>query len=400
MISWDGCPDADASYSATDEDSFEESFSSGLHRDQQCFIADRPSAGKTYVFSSSNMDFTEKVSIPKFSGLTSEDPSKFLDSFRSYSLLYNLDKEEADARKVAAFHLKLTGPALIWFQSLQPPDGETKAWPFVERQFLAKYVDLTDNPALLAEAELFDQLTLSPSQPLEEYHSILVEKGLRLGKPAKDLLQKFVAGLPQQLGFYVRARGPPDHQTALTEALIGEAHGYRLKVSEEPRVSTLTPSTRTEVGAMPMVPGAAQVPSNQSTVADLQTQVRQLTKQIRQLQTSHSQPTRRTDIHQQEPRQQHRQRQTPHRNSSACFNCSAPGHNQRACNLQEGTRPRPDFTCSVCGQQGHGSARCKLRDESTGQASWPIQQRRQQQPPLNDQSQAVGSRRLGNRPRY
>ena len=118
----------------------------------------------------------ENITIPKFSGLTTEDPSTFLGSFKSYSL-DNLDTKEADGRKVAAFHLKLSGPALIWYQSLQPEAGEDKNWALVEKQFLDKYISLKNNPVLLAESELFQQLSLSPTQRLEEYHSLLVEQG-------------------------------------------------------------------------------------------------------------------------------------------------------------------------------------------------------------------------------
>ena len=148
----------------------------------------------------------EKMSIPKFSGLTSEDPRKFLDSFESYCLVYNLNKEDADAKKVAAFHLKLSGPALIWFRSLKPAAGTERNWEFVESQFLARYINVKNNPVLLAGAELFQQLKLSPTQAIEEYHAQVLEKGQRLGKSEKDILLKFVSGLPQQLGFYICAR--------------------------------------------------------------------------------------------------------------------------------------------------------------------------------------------------
>ena len=183
----------------------------------------------------------EKLTIPKFTGLSSDDPSRFLDSFHSYSFLYNLNSEDDDARKIAAFHLKLSGPALVWFQSLKTAEGKDKIWKFVEAQFRDRYVDVKDNPVLLAEAELFYQMWLTPSQPLEEDHAQLVEKGERLGNSSKDILLKFIGGLPQQLGFYVRARDLTDHQRVLTEALIGEAHGYRLNtVTETPTVTSTT----------------------------------------------------------------------------------------------------------------------------------------------------------------
>lgn len=38
-------------------------------------------------------------------------------------------------------------------------------------------------------------------QPLEDFYSIILEKGKKLGKPERDLMNKFVDGLPQQLAF-------------------------------------------------------------------------------------------------------------------------------------------------------------------------------------------------------
>ena len=222
----------------------------------------------------------EKISIPKFSGLSSEDPKKFLETFQSYSLLYN--PEGDDARKLAAFHLRLSGPALIWFQTISVPEDQAKTWKVVHDAFLTKYINIDNNPVLLAEAELFQQMTLAPSQPLEEYHSLLVEKGTRLEKSARDILPKFIAGLPQQLGFFVRARGPTDHTSALTEALVGEAHGYRLMTSEPPTVSS----------AMPLVPTSrtSEVPKQASDgLAALQAQMAALAQKIDNIER----PTRR-----------------------------------------------------------------------------------------------------------
>ena len=54
-----------------------------------------------------DMMAADKITISKFTGLSTEDPIRFLDSFESYSLLYNLDGDKA--RKLAAFHLRLSG---------------------------------------------------------------------------------------------------------------------------------------------------------------------------------------------------------------------------------------------------------------------------------------------------
>ena len=98
------------------------------------------------------------------------------------------------------------------------PEGQVKTWDMVKGAFLAKYINVANNPVLLAEEELFQQMKLALGQPLEEFHSLPLEKGSWLGKSSRDITLKFIAGLPQQLSFNVRARGPTDHATALNEA--------------------------------------------------------------------------------------------------------------------------------------------------------------------------------------
>ena len=95
---------------------------------------------------------TEKVSIPKCSDLSSEDPRKFLESFHSYSLLgglYNLDGDSS--RKLVAFHLRLAGLALVWFQTL--PRDPPRTWDRVHSAFQTKYIKVDNDPVLLAENE-------------------------------------------------------------------------------------------------------------------------------------------------------------------------------------------------------------------------------------------------------
>ena len=49
-----------------------------------------------------------------------EDASKFLVEFESYLTLSTIEPDSP--RAVAAFHLHLTGPALIWFNNLTIKD--------------------------------------------------------------------------------------------------------------------------------------------------------------------------------------------------------------------------------------------------------------------------------------
>jgi hypothetical protein len=61
------------------------------------------------------------------------------------------------------------------------------------------------DPDLVAKSAVFESLKLETSQPLEDFHSKIMEKGCRLQKPERDLITKFINELPQQLAFFVRA---------------------------------------------------------------------------------------------------------------------------------------------------------------------------------------------------
>ena len=83
----------------------------------------------------------------------------------------------------------------------------------VKGAFLAKYVNAANNPVFLAEEELFQQMKLAPGQPLEEFHSLLLEKGSRLGKSSRDITQvKFIAGLSHAATQFLRP-GTRDRET-------------------------------------------------------------------------------------------------------------------------------------------------------------------------------------------
>ena len=92
-----------------------------------------------------------RLSLQKFNGLSTDNANRFLADFESYSVLHQLAGPANDARKVAAFHLHLAGPALTWFNAL-PPDQKNN-WDQVLQVFVAHYIgNAQNNPALLAEA--------------------------------------------------------------------------------------------------------------------------------------------------------------------------------------------------------------------------------------------------------
>ena len=164
--------------------------------------------------------------MKKFNGFMHEDGCKFLEEFKSYLTLSGI--EQSSPRAVAAFHLQLHGPALIWFNSL--PTLIKSAWVNLETEFKKEFCDITHNPSLVAEEATFNTLTLKPGQPIKEFASVVQEKGRWLSKSDQDMTFKFIDGLPSQLAFFVRAGRVDTLRDALHSAKLGDAHGYIVRI--------------------------------------------------------------------------------------------------------------------------------------------------------------------------
>lgn len=152
-----------------------------------------------------------------------EDSQRFLQDFESFCILTNIDSNHEPAKAIAAFRLHLQGPARVWFDS----SLDKSTWTAVKTSFMKEYCVYDDNAKYMSEAAAFDQLALQPGQPLEDFHSIILEKGNLLHKHERDMTNKFIMSLPAQLAFFVRAGKTDTFRNALHAAKIGETHGYR-----------------------------------------------------------------------------------------------------------------------------------------------------------------------------
>ncbi|CAC5358751.1 unnamed protein product [Mytilus coruscus] len=127
---------------------------------------------------------------------------------------------------LAAFHLHLKGPALTWYNSLS--DESKSDWKSVRILFKEKYVNSCGHRAnALMHSEIFQNLTLSSGQSVEDFYCQIYEKGKLLAKPEHEMLSKFISGLPEQMSFFVRAGMPQDMQNALASTKMAEAYGYK-----------------------------------------------------------------------------------------------------------------------------------------------------------------------------
>jgi len=110
----------------------------------------------------------------KYGGYAHENASQFLSEFESYAILHHILPGE-DARKIAAFHLHLCGPAVTWFHAL--PSESKKDWKYFEQVFKAKYINIDiRSPTILIESEIFETLRLSKGQSIDDFYAQLLEK--------------------------------------------------------------------------------------------------------------------------------------------------------------------------------------------------------------------------------
>ena len=256
-------------------------------------------------------------SIPKFSGYMHEDAMKFIHEFTSYLLLANVDTNSPQA--IAAFHLNLQGPALVWFQGLDALTMST--WDRIKTAFYDQFCSVECNtPQRLAEEAAYQNLKLSPTQLIEDYHAVIVMKGRRLGKTEADMVSKFVNGLPDNLAYFVRAGNNGTLTAALNAAKLGESYGYRSHAATA-SVNMISVAPNHEVHA-----------------------IRELTDRIEQLEVS---AMRTKNVPQQSQRPQR-----------SCYRCGGLGHVQRRCNWTGNGPKLTTAKCQFCLQFGHEANQC------------------------------------------
>lgn len=279
---------------------------------------DTPVVRTSNIRATQSVPLSNKITVEPFSGYAHENGQRFLSEFESYCTLQNLTGDKA--RITAAFHLHLKGPAQVWYNTL---DVSNKlSWEVLRACFTDKYV--THNmfdPAIVAESAIFDSLNLQPHQPLEQFHSDILEKGTRLKKPERDLISKFISGLPNQLAFFVRAANIQTYSEALQKAKLGEAYGYR---------------------ATPVMTAATHITETGAT-SKMEKMLEAITARLDRLETS----------------DRSAEKSTPKR-TLECFNCKGAGHRKSACNWDGKGTASPKTRCQLCQQYGHSAGQCKI----------------------------------------
>lgn len=58
------------------------------------------------------------------------------------------------------------------------------------------------------DIEKFHSLTLKPVQRIDDFYSVVLNLGARLQLRDRDIIYRFIAGLPERLRFFVRVGRP------------------------------------------------------------------------------------------------------------------------------------------------------------------------------------------------
>lgn len=338
-------------------------------------VPDTPLVKKTKM---ENFD----IKCSTFSGYPQDNAKRFLSEFESYALLHGLEND--DPRRIAAFHLHLKGPALTWYNSLS--QTAKQKWSRISVLFDEKYVNFNVHSAtVIMESELFQSMTLSQGQSLEDFYSHLVEKAQILQKPEHEIVSKFISALPEKMAFFVRAGQPRDIQSALTSAKIAEASGYRKYpdsvnalrnirdtdlfrdgtcspkamppfdnsqsgeslVSLQQKVETLTDMVKQTQGVSP------KQNCSKSDIDELKQKIQSLEKLVRDMSLHKGS----TDL----PKTEFKSNDAnsrPRYRPKTCNKCHGHDHFQRVCNWDGKEQSQPDKQCQLCQQYGHIAVRC------------------------------------------
>lgn len=272
------------------------------------------------------MDFRPSSFLTPFNGSTQQSPLRFLKDFHSYAALHKLD---TDKRKIAAFSLYLRGLARTWIEQLS--EETTSKWSALEEAFRARFITPNAENAsdFYTEQQVWESISLAPSQNIEEFFSLLHEKGELLLKSDKDIMFQFVRGLPDTIAFFVRATQPRTSQEALTAARTAQAYSYGSSFPV-PR-----PSVSLQASSSVLHDSSSKPPSSVAATQEspLQRQIDNLAAQVQKLST-HSSPV-------------------------VCQLCNRRGHTAKSCRQVTSTSSSERMTCQLCNRLGHSAKFCR-----------------------------------------
>ena len=165
-----------------------------------------------------------------FSGAKDQDPEEFITNFKLAAEVLNWSPEKLPA----IFHMCLKGAARIWF--LRLGKDLTKDIGTIYTAFLGKYKSLGLDWSKEAS---FNSIRQLPQESVLAYTDRLIEKGAKMDKTDRELLQQFIRGLSPKARTHTIATGPENlEQACRTATLFESAKSYDVDL---PIVQSLTP---------------------------------------------------------------------------------------------------------------------------------------------------------------
>ena len=156
--------------------------------------------------------------LQSFSGNPDQDPEEFINNFKLSAevLGWLYDKQPG------IFHMCLQGAAKVWFQNLEHHTRTN-----IDKIFCAFLLRFKPLGLDWTREASFQPLRQMPQESAQQFANRVLEKGTKIGKSDKDLMNQFVRGLSNECRTHTIALGPNSFaQAARTASLFESAKTF------------------------------------------------------------------------------------------------------------------------------------------------------------------------------
>lgn len=154
------------------------------------------------------------VSMPKFSGESTEDVNEFLITYNRAAQYFKLN----NSRKAEMLPLHLTGNANIWFNTTPGLSGKN----FDDLCSALKNQFHSDSDVWLLRQKLNERKQL-PTESVGEFAADIRKIGQRINLPRSELMNQFIQGLRPELKSFVILQRPESFENAERHARLRES---------------------------------------------------------------------------------------------------------------------------------------------------------------------------------
>ena len=199
---------------------------------------DAPPPVTRYPYAESKAPQIKLESLPfkiqSFSGAIDQDPEEFLTNFKLSAEVLSW----TTTKLPSIFCMCLTGAARVWYD--RQSDNVRHNIFALYKAFLAQYK--TEGLDWSKEA-VFTSLKQLPQEPARTFADRIIEKGAKLHKTNKEMLQQFIRGLEPKCRHHTVATGPATFEQAYKTAMLFES-ARMITEEDTPKVAPLNRSVR------------------------------------------------------------------------------------------------------------------------------------------------------------